>query len=69
MQTFKVGDMVVLEEPYAIDEKLSRGDVGCVVAIHRESAGVYEQIVNVKFWTDHTRNHGYSAWRLKPLTS
>lgn len=69
MQTFEVGDMVVLETPYAVDKDIGihAGDVGCVTSIRSKATYAQDQVVNLKFWAALEYEYGYSAWRLKPL--
>lgn len=71
MQTFEVGDTVVLHHPYTVDKEIgiNTGDVGCVTSIKSNATPVEDQVVTVRFWTCLDRAYGYSAWRLKPLTS
>ena len=65
MQTFKVGDVVVLEQPYSRYDE-AKGSVGHVTRITDGPLG-FEQDVYVTFWVNPSRTPVYSAWRLKPL--
>jgi len=65
MQTFQIGDTVILERPYNLD--YAKGSVGCVTYVGPIPGLVEEQLVRVIWWAYPDKEPTYTGWRLKPL--